>query len=593
MARVRPLLFSVFWGLLIVCAQRGGVLAQDEDEPRRVETESPTPSEPQTNVYDLPRVDKSKAYFFEAFADADILEGRSRWIRSQSKKNKADAAEIEKYDGEWAIESTNVTRMEGDYALVLKSSAKHHGIAVKLDRPFVFNGKPFVFQYDVKFANGQECGGGYVKLIQQKALDNLADLNDKTPYTIMFGPDKCGKDSHLRFIFQHRNPKTGAYEEKHWKEPNNLKIEELVNSKKSHVYTLMIQPDNTFKVFIDQKIVGDGSLLVDMSPAVNPPAEIEDPNDTKPENWDERKTIPDSNAKKPDAWDEEAPRQIADPAAKIPEGWLEDEPQMIPDLNVKQPEDWDVEMDGEYEPPLIENSKCKGVGCGKWTAPLIDNPQCKSGGCGPWTAPLIDNPDYKGKWAPRKVPNPDFYEDLEPYKMTTIDALALELWSISNNVLFDSILITDNLDVADKLARETWAVKENMESTSTSLLGGKFNFKYIGIAVAVVIGLITLVTMRGKSRRQARMIVEDDDLLEEKTSEGSAGASKKKETQTVVEDDEEDADDIPPPGLEGEEGAGDNAESASAGSASEPEAEPMLDQEKETKVTKRSRARRE
>lgn len=105
----------------------------------------------------------------------------------------------------------------------------------------------------------------------------------------MFGPDKCGKEAHLRFIFQHRNPVTGAYQvlvnvhqnfamklrvltrsflfykEKHWKEPSTLKIEELINDKKSHQYTLMIHPDSTFQIFVDEKIVGDGSLLHDVS----------------------------------------------------------------------------------------------------------------------------------------------------------------------------------------------------------------------------------------------------------------------------------------------------------------------------------------
>ena len=35
---------------------------------------------------------------------------------------------------------------------------------------------------------------------------------DKTPYTIMFGPDKCGNDDKLHFIFRHKHPKTGEFE---------------------------------------------------------------------------------------------------------------------------------------------------------------------------------------------------------------------------------------------------------------------------------------------------------------------------------------------------------------------------------------------
>ena len=29
---------------------------------------------------------------------------------------------------------------------------------------------------------------------------------------------------------------------------------------------------------------------------------------------------------------------------------------------------------------------------------------------------MIDNPDYKGEWAPRKIANPDYFEDFTPVK---------------------------------------------------------------------------------------------------------------------------------------------------------------------------------
>ena len=57
---------------------------------------------------------------------------------------------------------------------------------------------------------------------------------------------------------------------------------------------------------------------------------------------------------------------------------------------------------------------------------------------------MIANPDYKGKWSPRKIPNPDFFEDPSPHKMTPIGAIGFELWTLSNDIYFDNILITDN-----------------------------------------------------------------------------------------------------------------------------------------------------
>lgn len=60
---------------------------------------------------------------------------------------------------------------------------------------------------------------------------------DKTPYTIMFGPDKCGEDYKLHFIFRHKNPKTGEYEEKHAKKSES-DLRTYYTDKKTHLYTL-------------------------------------------------------------------------------------------------------------------------------------------------------------------------------------------------------------------------------------------------------------------------------------------------------------------------------------------------------------------
>lgn len=63
-----------------------------------------------------------------------------------------------------------------------------------------------------------------------------------------------------------------------------------------------MNPDNSFEVLVDQTVVNSGSLLTDMTPPVNPPAEIEDPDDHKPEDWDERPKIQDPDAVKPEDW---------------------------------------------------------------------------------------------------------------------------------------------------------------------------------------------------------------------------------------------------------------------------------------------------
>ena len=124
----------------------------------------------------------------------------------------------------------------------------------------------------------------------------------------------------LHFIFRHKNPKDGSYEEKHAKPPTG-NIQSVFDGKKIHLFTLVVRPDNTFEIFVDQESVNSGSLLEDFSPAVNPPKEIEDPEDKKPEDWDEREKIPDPDAEKPDDWDEDAPAKIPDASAKVLFAW--------------------------------------------------------------------------------------------------------------------------------------------------------------------------------------------------------------------------------------------------------------------------------
>lgn len=223
---------------------------------------------------------------------------------------------------------------------MMSSKARHHAIGAKLSKPFTFKDSTFVLQYDAQFKNGQECGGAYLKLLASPS-DDLSLINDKTLYSIMFGPDKCGNDHKLHFIFNHRNPKNGSMREIHWKKASSVtNLNEIFTDAKWHLFRLVIRPDNTFEISLDRRVVGKGSLLEDFNPSVNPAKEIDDPEDLKPEDWDEREKIPDPEAKKPEDWDENEPRKIPDLSAQKPSDWLEDEPEMIPDPDAVRPEDW-------------------------------------------------------------------------------------------------------------------------------------------------------------------------------------------------------------------------------------------------------------
>ncbi|XP_041358339.1 calnexin-like isoform X2 [Gigantopelta aegis] len=459
--KLHSLLLLCVFGLLLVGLSHCDTSNDDDvDLATEDDDHDEATDEPKEKAQYIKPEPKGNTFFFEPFHTKK--DAHKKWVQSQAKKDGVDET-LAKYDGNWEFEEPIDSALMGDIALVLKSKAKHHAISAKLDKVYDFKGKPFIVQYEVRFANGQDCGGAYIKLLskQSKSLD-LKQLHDKTPYTVMFGPDKCGMDHKLHFIFRHKNPKTGVFEEKHAKK-HTANIDSYFTDKKTHLYTLIVNPDNTFEVLVDNTVVNSGSLLSDVNPPVNPPKEIEDPNDKKPSDWDDKEKIPDPDATKPDDWDESEPEMILDIDAVKPEGWLDDEPQLVPDPAAEKPADWDEDMDGEWEAPLVENEKCKGAaGCGEWKPPTIKNPKYK----GKWSAPYVDNPNYKGVWKAKIIPNPNYFEDMEPYKMTPIDALGLELWSMSDNIIFDNFIITDDRAVAEQWARDSWGMKSVEERAS-------------------------------------------------------------------------------------------------------------------------------
>ncbi|XP_069046151.1 calmegin isoform X2 [Lepisosteus oculatus] len=513
----------------------GDAQVEDSDDADS-ETEDPTAN---TNVsfqvtYKTP-VPTKEAYFTETF-DEGLLAG---WVQSKTTKDGADD-DISKYDGKWEVEPLKENAVPGDKGLVLKSRAKHHAIGAMLKKPFVFDQKPLVVQYEVNFQDGIDCGGAYMKLLSASDDLDLERFNDQTLYTIMFGPDKCGEDYKLHFIFKHKNPRNGDYEEKHAKRPD-VDLKKFYTDKKPHLYTLVLTPDNTFEIFIDQTSVSKGNLLTDMAPPINPPKEIDDPNDVKPEEWDERPKIPDPDAVKPDDWDEDAPAKIEDPEATKPEGWLDDEPEYISDPTAEKPEDWDEEMDGEWEAPQIPNPACEASpGCGVWKPPMINNPNYK----GKWKASLIENPSYQGIWSPRKIPNPDYFEDLHPFRMTPFSAVGLELWSMTSEIYFDNFIICSDKEVADRWASDGWGVKKLMASANepgvfSQLMAAAEERPWLWVVyiltVALPVGLVVLFSWPRKSDEAASYKKTDDiqhDVLEDEEEEKEEEQEREEEADT-------------------------------------------------------------
>jgi len=316
--------------------------------------------------------------------------------------------------GKWDLTSGDWNGGDDEAARGMRTSedAKFYAISKKLDEPFSNEGKPLIVQYAVKNEKkgSSFCGGGYIKLMPSSTKQE--SFGGDSPYFIMFGPDLCGYDvSRVHLIFN----KDGE----NMLKKDDIKLDYAEKNEFTHLYTLILRPDNTYSVLIDQVEKASGNLG-DGQWAKFPLKEIDDPEDKKPADWvDEPKMV--------------------DPSAKKPEDWDESEPKMIKDPSAEKPADWDESEDGEWEAPQVENPKYKGK----------------------WSAPKIDNPNYKGVWAAKKIANPNY--DPKSYIYKDIGVVGFELWVVNGGSIFSNIIITDDEKAAKALADKTFS-KELQEA---------------------------------------------------------------------------------------------------------------------------------
>merc|ERR1719193_630023 len=331
-------------------------------------------------------------YFKETFDDMKA------WVNSKSKGDQAGAMKLSsgKFYGD----------KDKDQGMQTSQDAKFYQISAKMENSFSNEGKTLVLQFSVKHEQSIDCGGGYIKLFPS-TLDGES-MNGDSPYHVMFGPDICGpgtKKVHVIFTYKEKNHLI--------KKDIRCKDDEL-----THLYTLILNADNTYEVRIDGKKEESGDLESD---------------------WDmlAPKKIKDPQAKKPDDWVDSA--KMDDPDDKKPEDW--EKPELIPDPDAKKPEDWDEEEDGE------------------WEAPMVNNPEYK----GEWKPKQIDNPAYKGEWVHPEIENPEYSADPNLYKFDDIGAVGFEIWQVKSATIFDNIIVTDDVAEAEAFAKETFEATKDGE----------------------------------------------------------------------------------------------------------------------------------
>ena len=100
---------------------------------------------------------------------------------------------------------------------------------------------------------------------------------------------------------------------------------------------------------------------------------------------------------------------------------------------------------------------------GEWEPPMIDNPDYK----GEWKPRQIDNPDYKGKWVHPEIDNPEYNADdaKDVGKFDEVCKLGFDLWQVKSGTIFDNVLITDDVDEAKRIGDETWGATKDAEKT--------------------------------------------------------------------------------------------------------------------------------
>lgn len=335
--------------------------------------------------------------FYKETFDADW---EKRWVVSDWKKSEGTAGKWKHTAGDFYGDA------EKDKGIQTSEDARFYAIS-SMFPAFSNEGKDLVLQFQVRFPQKIDCGGGYIKLIPQGS--DQKNFQGDSKYHIMFGPDICGTSTRrIHVIFTH--------------EGKNLLIKKNINCETdqlSHVYTLIVHPDDTYEVRVDGTKRESGSLSDDWE--FMAPRTIKDPSAKKPADWVDKAKIDDPSDQKPENYDA-IPKEIPDPEAQ-------------------KPDDWDDEADGP------------------WEAPTIPNPEFK----GEWKPRQIDNPDYKGPWVHPEVANPDYVEKKDLHKYDDLAGIGIELWQVKAGTIFDNIIVTDSVAEAESFLADTYTASKDKE----------------------------------------------------------------------------------------------------------------------------------
>lgn len=334
----------------------------------------------------------STVYFEENFDNDDW---EQNWVYSRYRPTKGDSIK-----GTFRLTSgAYYGNQRAQRGLQTMDEAAWYQLTSRFKKPMNSTGKNLVFQFTVRFENGYECSGGYLKLLNSSTLP--LKFSENSPYLMMFGPDVCKPNTHKVMFIVNRNE-------------TNYDNHQFVDSyydELTHAYTLIIFANRSYEIRLDGRRALGGDL--DTSFELGGTETIPDPEDLMPEDWDNRKMIPDPDDVKPADWD--------------------DRP-IIPDPEAQEPPEWREHVHGKWTPPLIQNPDYRGM----------------------WKPKMIQNPKYKGEWVPSMIPNPSYMRDDGFGVFDDIACVGIEVFQVQPGTIFDNILVTDDIEYAEKQLRENF-----------------------------------------------------------------------------------------------------------------------------------------
>ena len=185
----------------------------------------------------------AKTFFQEKF-DTDF---EGRWTPSEWKGS--DQGKLEWTAGEWAADLEDKGMMTGE-------DMRWHTISAPLAETLSTKDSDLVLQFSVKHSKKEYafCGGGYIKLMPKDT--DAKTLGGDTKYNVMFGPDLCGYDiSRIHAIFE--------YNGENLLKEDEIKLDYNEKDEFTHVYTLVLKKDGTYKVLFDGSVKAEGEISED------------------------------------------------------------------------------------------------------------------------------------------------------------------------------------------------------------------------------------------------------------------------------------------------------------------------------------------